>query len=276
MRCLILIRTHTISIHALTRSATRNSSNQFMSTQIFQSTHSQGVRLWFIPYTYYTNSHFNPRTHKECDKLLFSKLASRPAFQSTHSQGVRPTATATFTCLGSFQSTHSQGVRRLHSSWMGRYLKYFNPRTHKECDMWLFLVNLLVFRISIHALTRSATAGASVEVVDQNDFNPRTHKECDGQGIDPANFKDSFQSTHSQGVRLHKIIYQLTLSKFQSTHSQGVRPDAGVPYPFAWLFQSTHSQGVRLLIISTSLVRLLNFNPRTHKECDGRVGCFKR
>ena len=245
MRCLILIRTHTISIHALTRSATRNSSNQFMSTQIFQSTHSQGVRLWFIPYTYYTNSHFNPRTHKECDinlqdtllhliyfnprthkecdKWLFSKLASRPAFQSTHSQGVRPTATATFTCLGSFQSTHSQGVRRLHSSWMGRYFKYFNPRTHKECDMWLFLVNLLVFRISIHALTRSATAGASVEVVDQNDFNPRTHKECDGQGIDPANFKDSFQSTHSQGVRRHFGINRTLHTWFQSTHSQGVR-----------------------------------------------------
>ena len=134
MRCLILIRTHTISIHALTRSATRNSSNQFMSTQIFQSTHSQGVRLWFIPYTYYTNSHFNPRTHKECDINLQDTL--------------------------------------LH-------LIYFNPRTHKECDELLYIpilkrlefqsmhsqgVRQVAFlktrqppRISIHALTRSAT-----------------------------------------------------------------------------------------------------------------------
>ena len=176
---------------------------------------------------------------------------------------------------------------------MGRYFKYFNPRTHKECDMWLFLVNLLVFRISIHALTRSATAGASVEVVDQNDFNPRTHKECDGQGIDPANFKDSFQSTHSQGVRrhfginrtlhtwfqsthsqgvrLHKIIYQLTLSKFQSTHSQGVRPDAGVPYPFAWLFQSTHSQGVRLWRSGSSA--MITLFQSTHSQ-GVRLNCF--
>ena len=123
-----------------------------------------------------------------------------------------------------FQSTHSQGVRPDFYRKSNAYYTNFNPRTHKECDMWLFLVNLLVFRISIHALTRSATVSSNHSPPCFNNFNPRTHKECDGRCL-------------GWGGRP---------KRFQSTHSQGVRPDAGVPYPFAWLFQSTHSQGVRL------------------------------
>ena len=55
-----------------------------------------------------------------------------------------------------FQSTHSQGVRRI--------TVYSNPKKT---------------RISIHALTRSATSCFSQNSPAAPHFNPRTHKECD-------------------------------------------------------------------------------------------------
>ena len=100
-----------------------------------------------------------------------------------------------------FQSTHSQGVRRLdrcncYRSWRisihsltrsatlllksrrGKQ-RYFNPRTHKECDCLFLLSTVTGEAISIHALTRSATAVIFYAHL------------C----------SLIFQSTHSQGVR---------------------------------------------------------------------------
>ena len=123
-----------ISIHALTRSATPLTVNKKLPFPLFQSTHSQGVRLFQVSKTRGINyisihaltrsativqllsqpllSYFNPRTHKECDlSAVYFVLCSED----------------------------------------------FNPRTHKECDVSLDLQSW-TYKISIHALTRSATS----------------------------------------------------------------------------------------------------------------------
>ena len=98
-----------VSIHALTRSATKICSNQDQDEQ-FQSTHSRGVRRpkvlpsagasGFNPRTHeecdprppvsgQSSLCFNPRTHEECDQDKVADMAEIELFQSTHSRGVR-------------------------------------------------------------------------------------------------------------------------------------------------------------------------------------------
>ena len=144
-----------ISIHALTRSATR---------------------LLILRTTGLIN--FNPRTHKECDHNWLDDYSLRIQFQSTHSQRVRLPKCRKACITMPFQSTHSQRVRHGYFSAIitvgyisihaltksatysgGEFhaiVYNFNPRTHKECDI----------------TTVTPIAGVS-------DFNPRTHKECD-------------------------------------------------------------------------------------------------
>ena len=55
-----------ISIHALTRSATQTILFQ-TSQKLFQSTHSRGVRLLIRRFRNEVLLDFNPRTHEECD-----------------------------------------------------------------------------------------------------------------------------------------------------------------------------------------------------------------
>ncbi len=57
-------------------------------------------------------SYFNPRTHEECDMIMF-KLLNRS---------------------NQFQSTHSRGVRRVAGCYACVRWRDFNPRTHEECD----------------------------------------------------------------------------------------------------------------------------------------------
>ena len=128
---------------------------------LFQSTHSQGVRLkkrftacfdgnisihaltrsatsgLSGPFLFGLN--FNPRTHKECDLIV-----------KYHHQ--RCTI---------FQSTHSQGVRQFLSRLLGDLSWDFNPRTHKECD-------------NLRRTNKSK----------RHNFNPRTHKECDAKELE--------------------------------------------------------------------------------------------
>ena len=119
---------------------------------------------------------FNPRTHEECDTLLFAISNQKIWFQSTHSRRVRLNP-------GS-QLAASTG---------------FNPRTHEECDNRLLPIHVIT-NVSIHALTKSATVTSSLRIVsvvfqsthsrrvrpsftksgaDIGGFNPRTHEECD-------------------------------------------------------------------------------------------------
>ena len=102
------------------------------------------------------------------------------------------------------------------------YITYFNPRTHEECDHSYAASNGsgMLFqsthsrgvrhdiirtirkraRISIHALTRSATFDCPSIVTFSR-----------------------FQSTHSRGVRLPFYLDEDVVNVFQSTHSRGVR-----------------------------------------------------
>ena len=125
------------------------------SANVFQSTHSRGVRLaLYLRRT--DHAGFNPRTHEECDTisqtikfldyvsihaltrsatwilpLLPPKLIQ---FQSTHSRGVRRFDLSKKVAFTAFQSTHSRGVR-LYTGLQPFYVpRGFNPRTHEECD----------------------------------------------------------------------------------------------------------------------------------------------
>ena len=121
-----------VSIHALTRSATSKGFCKGIIFDLFQSTHSRGVRPhfcdWFCRHiavsihaltrsaTYSLSlietvkGCFNPRTHEECDdNILVESYFS--LFQSTHSRGVRPIHIMRIWDHNMFQSTHSRGVR---------------------------------------------------------------------------------------------------------------------------------------------------------------------
>ena len=99
---------------------------------------------------------FNPRTHKECDAFPIALPNCQEIFQSTHSQRVRQIIVFCSLFIEKFQSTHSQRVRR------------------QNAPAWL-----LQRSISIHALTKSATAASIRDSIHYLNFNPRTHKECD-------------------------------------------------------------------------------------------------
>ena len=141
-----------VSIHALTRSATLDPD-------------LKGSRACF-----------NPRTHEECDKVVWDLV--KPKDVSIHALTRSATVLEVVSSnLKLFQSTHSRGVRRFCDK-ANIYSVSFNPRTHEECDDGSFAPTVGITEVSIHALTRSATVKALLK--------------C------PACM---FQSTHSRGVR---------------------------------------------------------------------------
>ena len=82
-----------------------------------------------------------------------------------------------------------------------KILRCFNPRTHEECDFLKHSVCMGILDVSIHALTRSATAKSnqliclllvSIHALTRSATSQRRLSEL------PA----MFQSTHSRGVRL--------------------------------------------------------------------------
>ena len=84
--------------------------------------------------------------------------------------------------------------------------KYFNSRTHVECDLSGGTTDANQ-KISTHALTWSAT--------------------CTGL-CNSGNWK--FQLTHSRGVRRYDFHKMLINRLFQLTHSRGVRPHQPMPF----------------------------------------------
>ena len=86
------------------------------------------------------------------------------------------------------------------------------------------------------------------KVKDKYDFNPRTRKGCDGD--EPIEDKDdgTFQSTHPQGVR------RIALWLMSRTGGISIHAPARGATP------ATYGGG---------RARLIYFNPRTRKGCDG-------
>ena len=191
----------TISIHALTRSATRGDRTRLS-------------RLFY----------FNPRTHEECDRRDFWNFDLPGKFQSTHSRGVRLPGFRCcrwLLCISIHALTRSAtkgngwifhfsdiSIHALTRSATASGLKVVGPggisihaltRSATNLAISMFIPPL----ISIHALTRSATSVRSAPWPRAAYFNPRTHEECDickvkGIGL----WAGLFQSTHSRGVRL--------------------------------------------------------------------------
>ena len=66
----------------------------------------------------------------------------------------------------------------------------------------------------------------------------------------------------------HDIFFHFA---FQLTHSRGVRPCAAHTCAPSRIFQLTHSRGVRPRCLADARVSIVNFNSRTHVECDSLV-----
>ena len=146
---------------------------------------------------------------------------------------------------------------------------HFNPRTHEECDVQgsNILIDSGIFqsthsrgvrpvglsttnsnyKISIHALTGSATKKRVTYGIQNNNFNPRTHGECDIYH-DNILWLNLIISIHAPARGATRCLWRLwrifrhfnprtregcdlclkwmgqTRKKFQSTHPRGVRP----------------------------------------------------
>ena len=99
-----------ISIHALTRSATSNAICEREKTLISIHALTRSATS-YSPGTDRYHAYFNPRTHEECDGLVFNNLLCGCDFNPrTHEE-----------C--DYQTS------RLMSAAL-----HFNPRTHEECD----------------------------------------------------------------------------------------------------------------------------------------------
>ena len=138
--------------------------------------HSRGVRPIVRNHNGLFISHFNSRTHVECDKQ--NRFRHQKQRISTHAL----TWSATFMIF----------------VWNSRQLN-FNSRTHVECDnrSWRKINRIL---ISTHALTWSATFFGSALFVCRS-FQ-LTHSRGVRQAFHRVNPKVvPFQLTHSRGVR---------------------------------------------------------------------------
>ena len=109
---------------------------------------------------------------------LTTSLLGKFIFQSTHSRGVRHAFYRLEIRNIIFQSTHSRGVR------------------HASDDS-----KAALYKISIHALARSATMPRGRFISNPFYFNPRTREECDIFVMVISINQLTFQSTHSRGVR---------------------------------------------------------------------------
>ncbi|EHO85547.1 hypothetical protein HMPREF0380_00879, partial [Eubacterium infirmum F0142] len=168
-----------ISIHALARSATITLLVNVKGMPISIHALARSATLWqFGGSTNMLN--FNPRTREECDE----------------------SESYIVTGYAIFQSTHSRGVRRNVASVKNKNIN-FNPRTREECDELPFVRVYGRYKISIHALARSATFAVYYDAYDviisihalarsatlfkgssfksNLYFNPRTREECDKQ-----------------------------------------------------------------------------------------------
>ena len=127
-----------ISIHALTRSATKELLSIY--TGIIISIHALTRSATTID---------RPLTQAE---IISIHALTRSA--TLYSQRINLSLTK-------FQSTHSRGVRLGSPKFCGSLIPDFNPRTHEECDSLSNALNALTCFISIHALTRSATSSSN-------------------------------------------------------------------------------------------------------------------
>ena len=194
-----------ISIHALTRSATFPLSNMF-----------------------HLISNFNPRTHKECDHQFQKANTNVLLFQSTHSQGVRQSSRA---MINSAYPISIHALTRSATSMLTALMPDVQISIHAltrsaTAGAKFAFVKLT---ISIHALTLSATP--KYLVPELLAIFQSTHS----QGVRP---KVVGTKSVKALISIHALTRSATLfglqtfnffCKFQSTHSQGVRRHTATP-----------------------------------------------
>ena len=145
---------------------------------------------------------------------------------------------------------------------------YFNPRTHMECDIRPFKSESESPKISIHALTWSATCWAMIDIpaVLPISIHALTWSAT-------VLFRDF---TAKSAISIHALTWSATkiptpcrcwssISIHALTWSATYVTD--VTKATQERFQSTHSHGVRRRY-KPAASSLLYFNPRTHMECD--------
>ena len=121
-------------------------------------------------------------------------------------------------------------------------------------------------RVSIHALTRSATNNKSNIKKQKICFNPRTHEECDLSLAYTRPKSEVFQSTHSRGVRLTSAMWSLPQICFNPrTHEEC---DSMVWGAYCVFCVSIHALTRSATFWCNTLSVEICFNPRTHEECD--------
>ena len=123
----------------------------------------------------------------------------------------------------------------------------FNPRTHKECDTWFSSCPAASEKISIHALTKSATTVDITSSLLSCNFNPRTHKECDSITcfLPDAKLIISIHALTKSATSCTRPICHKSKHFNPRTHKEC----DGIPLHIKngyYQFQSTHSQRVRL------------------------------
>ena len=143
-----------ISIHALTRSATRPMHKRFRACNNFNPRTHEECDLAVESFRK-GNNNFNPRTHEECDfiKSDLPELQSISIHALTRSATIKRVRIAHPRCISIHALTRSATAQ---SRWCVVGVFDFNPRTHEECDALP------------HELIHPTCY-----------FNPRTHEECD-------------------------------------------------------------------------------------------------
>ena len=145
-------------------------------------------------------------------------------FQSTHSRGVRLLHHHHLTCKDIFQSTHSRGVRLQANSGEFYVFKISIHALTGSATPFL-MWHLVVRNISIHALTGSATQAlvffSAVIFISIHALTGsatvrylRTNKHR--KHFNPRTHGECDTLTNTTGLTPYKT--------FQSTHSRGVRP----------------------------------------------------
>ena len=144
----------------------------------------------------------------------------------------------------SFQSTHSRRVRRPSSRHSPRVTSSFNPRTHEECDS-ILPGSTRMPRVSIHALTKSATAGKYNE---QGNWDVSIHaltKSATFLSHSPFFFQRvSIHALTKSATSRGTITRRSTPSFNPRTHEECDSFVTSTYIPL-YLFQSTHSRRVR-------------------------------
>ena len=186
-----------VSIHARTGRATL-SYKILLSLSRFQSTHAQGVRLFYkeyhqqdggfqsthaqgvrhaptLRYTYNIAVSIHARTGRATRNC--NRLSSRIWFQSTHAQGVRRKVLNLQLSTSWFQSTHAQGVRLKDLNLYFSTSRF--QSTHAQ-GVRRSYNNYHCFRVMFQS-----THAQGVRPVGffpnggRVSFNPRTHRACD-------------------------------------------------------------------------------------------------